>query len=195
MSYSCRICYDDFEDRDDVICPCNCNGDMKYICIDCFKKLTSNTKNSSFREECPTCKGKYLFNTSTISAYQEELVFRKILLSVSTIILVGLIVIMLSFVREIAVLVASILIILLVILYLVSSFPIIALGLLSLFEEIPNTSTFYLSLPICILVLIGFLSLLFYFPIAWNDLLKEELSKIRKMVYDLELQEYTLEFV
>lgn len=50
----CRICQE--EDDKKLIAPCRCNGTVKYIHEECFKKWIETSKNNT---TCPTCGGPY----------------------------------------------------------------------------------------------------------------------------------------
>ncbi len=55
--YECRVCYEYFENRKDVIAPCKCIGTSHYICIPCFdrQREVGNTN------KCQTCNFSYVY--------------------------------------------------------------------------------------------------------------------------------------
>lgn len=57
--YSCRICFEDFRDRNDVIVPCKCSGTQKYVCKECLNKYLNLDRNDNKYTTCPSCKSKY----------------------------------------------------------------------------------------------------------------------------------------
>jgi len=58
--YDCRVCFDTFYDRNEVICPCKCSGSGKYICKNCLNTYISHDKNDIKYTTCPSCKEKYV---------------------------------------------------------------------------------------------------------------------------------------
>ena len=56
--YACKVCYEDFENRNDVINPCKCNGTLKFVCKECLNKML---KSSNYKT-CPTCRTDYKRN-------------------------------------------------------------------------------------------------------------------------------------
>lgn len=58
--YNCRVCFENFTNRTDVIVPCKCSGSGKYICKDCLNKYITNDKNDIKYTTCPSCKSKYI---------------------------------------------------------------------------------------------------------------------------------------
>lgn len=56
--YTCRYCYEEFSSRNDVLCPCECDGDLKYICKECLLKDVSVSQGDR-NTKCPTCKNSY----------------------------------------------------------------------------------------------------------------------------------------
>ena len=57
--YTCRICFDETENRDEIISPCNCKGSSKYIHKDCINQwFKMNLSNANY-ERCNTCLFKY----------------------------------------------------------------------------------------------------------------------------------------
>jgi len=70
--YCCRICYDEFEDRDEVIAPCLCSGSGKYICNECLQDWRANGSSSKSFTHCPTCEFEYhLENPSGPDAFDK----------------------------------------------------------------------------------------------------------------------------
>lgn len=64
--YTCKFCYEDFENRDDVITPCVCNGSNKYVCKECLNKYISLNKTDTKYNECSICKQAYKRNIPDI---------------------------------------------------------------------------------------------------------------------------------
>lgn len=58
--YSCRICFDDEEERDKIIVPCKCNGSGKYVHKECLNMWLSTNRNNSNYERCNSCLLEYL---------------------------------------------------------------------------------------------------------------------------------------
>ena len=58
--YSCRICFDEFENRNEVICPCKCDGSMKYICKTCMKTCLDMEDTTKNNIQCGICKNNYV---------------------------------------------------------------------------------------------------------------------------------------
>lgn len=57
----CRYCFESFELREDVICPCNCRGQNKFVCKSCLNTYMSVNNSDNIKyTKCPTCKTDYL---------------------------------------------------------------------------------------------------------------------------------------
>ena len=57
--YSCRICFEDTTNREEIINPCNCKGSSKYVhknCINQWFKFNLSNKNYDI---CNSCLSKY----------------------------------------------------------------------------------------------------------------------------------------
>lgn len=57
--YSCKICYEDFKERDEVIVPCKCDGTMKYICKNCLSSVIKSNTNGENAAKCTICNTLY----------------------------------------------------------------------------------------------------------------------------------------
>lgn len=64
--FTCRFCYEEFSNRDDVISPCACSGSSKYVCKECLNKYMVIDRTDKKYTECPTCKQKYNRNVPKI---------------------------------------------------------------------------------------------------------------------------------
>jgi len=61
--YSCRICFEESDVRNNFIVPCNCLGTGKYVHKECLNSwLKMGIKNQNY-EKCNTCLTKYLRKT------------------------------------------------------------------------------------------------------------------------------------
>ena len=72
MSYNCRYCYEDFTNRSEVLCPCDCDGSMKYVCKKCFTHYIDSDKTDKRFNTCPSCKQNYKRNTPDIDNKVEQ---------------------------------------------------------------------------------------------------------------------------
>jgi len=59
MSYSCRICFEDEDQRNSLIVPCNCQGTGKYIHTACLNEWLKHNLSGSNYERCNSCLSKY----------------------------------------------------------------------------------------------------------------------------------------
>lgn len=66
MEYECRICFETFDKRKDVISPCKCAGSMKHVCKTCLNKFIGMDSENKRYTTCPSCKSNYLRNTPKI---------------------------------------------------------------------------------------------------------------------------------
>ena len=71
MSYECRVCFESGDDRDDFIVPCKCGGSSKYIHHKCLDEWLSICKSVNCKDECITCKAKYVKKNSDSEARRE----------------------------------------------------------------------------------------------------------------------------
>lgn len=78
--YKCRFCWDEFDKREDVISPCQCKSDMKYVCRECFSKQLNVDNNVSRYNECPTCKTPYKRDSATDNQVSYETMTEMIML-------------------------------------------------------------------------------------------------------------------
>lgn len=56
---TCKICYETFENRNDLINPCKCDGSLKYVCKSCFNKILESNKGNSNFTNCSVCRVAY----------------------------------------------------------------------------------------------------------------------------------------
>lgn len=57
--FNCRYCLEDFEDRDDIISPCDCKGTQAFVCKTCFNSYINTDRNNVKYTTCPSCKFLY----------------------------------------------------------------------------------------------------------------------------------------
>jgi hypothetical protein len=53
---TCRLCYEEEEDRSKLTSPCDCKGSIEYIHIRCLRLMT---KQGKYKHQCPTCKSSW----------------------------------------------------------------------------------------------------------------------------------------
>ncbi len=58
--YDCAYCYETFENREDVIHPCPCDGSMKYLCKTCLNSNLEFHKTDEQYYKCVNCGNKYV---------------------------------------------------------------------------------------------------------------------------------------
>lgn len=56
MAHQCRIC---FEEDENLVSPCDCEGSIKYVHRDCLDTWRMSTMNANNVTHCSVCKAKY----------------------------------------------------------------------------------------------------------------------------------------
>jgi hypothetical protein len=89
--YTCRICFEDFSDRNKVIVPCKCSGTQKYVCKECLNAYLNTDSNNIKYTTCPSCKSQYVRELPDISLSVNDEVRDEVLygLAIITVITLG----------------------------------------------------------------------------------------------------------
>lgn len=194
--YNCVICYDSLKKREDVINPCNCKGDTKYMCISCFNRYLSVNKDSNKYNKCSVCNSEFKRNTEVNSRKIKSETRNEILFAVSFTLILNLCFIKLSQIKEIYP-------------FILLIYYIITICLISVLFPSPHLNyiilllfAFCLTLPeeeshkIFCLWTIGLFGIISYLLIrfVWDNLeilkLKKFLQTVKSKFFDVELNKY-----
>lgn len=88
--YNCRVCFETFTDRTQVIVPCKCSGSSKYICKGCLNTYINHDKNDIKYTTCPSCKSKYIREQHNIPITVNDETRDEILYGISIVTLITL---------------------------------------------------------------------------------------------------------
>lgn len=57
--YTCRICFDATNNKNDIVAPCKCDGTMKYVHKACLEQWRVHSSGTDNFNKCPTCGENY----------------------------------------------------------------------------------------------------------------------------------------
>ena len=70
----CRICFSPYDDNEDFIAPCRCNGTSKWVHRKCLNKWRAEDCNDSFKK-CSICNFTYEIEDNTNSDNEERVTY------------------------------------------------------------------------------------------------------------------------
>lgn len=199
-TYSCKICWEDFSNRNDVITPCKCTGSVKYICKDCLNKFLEANKDTDNYLKCTDCKETYKRDFPNVDLALNAEVFDEVLFGTGILLILTILILKMGEFK-------SMFIIALLFLYFISLAFLSRMTILGYNVESLITWVFFLYLValftpysfsyiIYVLWTIGLFSIASYKLLhnSWDNILKMKYKKIIQDVkctmFDYDLSRY-----
>ena len=199
-TYACKICWEDFSDRNDVITPCKCTGSVKYICKGCLNKFLEVNKDTDNYLKCTDCKESYRRESPNINLELNAEVFDEVLFGTGILIILTILILKMGEFKSIYVF--SLLFLYFISLTLLSRMTILGYNVESLISFvvllyfIALFTPYPYSYPMYVLWTIGLFATASYKLLhnSWDNILRMKYKKVvqelKCMMFDFDLSRY-----